>query len=383
MQFPPPLIRASHTFLAAVFIAAGCAPKGPVVVEATPARSGVSGTAPAPGKATTAEPAAATWRTYGREHVDLWLHGFALLQNDSSLVPYFDLPYAARLRALRSARGVVTSLDMNHASLAATLRERPSLVSAQFLPLYFETWDELRQGFDRFLRANGEARSASTAEEARVIAIFAASFPAATDREWARRFVQALDDERTKFHHGWWAGEARQREAGRSAFETAWRETYRAPFERFLRNAGYRSGEIVFALPLGGEGRTLTPSTGATVIAIAYPGAPDSVPVAMAAFAHEVAGLVTNGVVRDQTSEADRRSGVADRYTTLAAVRGGALLLARVAPHLVSAYQRYYVRLSGARPTDPVETAFERTFAIPDSLRDAITRQLDMILGGI
>jgi hypothetical protein len=44
---------------------------------------------------------------------------------------------------------------------------------------------------------------------------------------------------------------------------------------------------------------------------------------------------------------------------------------------------RYYLKEAGrAAPADP-RSAFVAAFSIPDAVRDAIGRQLDVILGGI
>ena len=61
-----------------------------------------------------------------------------------------------------------------------------------------------------------------------------------------------------------------------------------------------------------------------------------------------------------------------DRYTSAAAVRGGALLLQRVAPELLPGYARYY--LTAARRTigsDPV-ASLAIAFPLPAAIRDAI-----------
>jgi len=64
-------------------------------------------------------------------------------------------------------------------------------------------------------------------------------------------------------------------------------------------------------------------------------------------------------------------------------VRAGALLLERVAPDLVDGYARYYLRSANASFTGDPKAALATTFPLPDRLRDAITRQLDVVLGGI
>jgi hypothetical protein len=65
-------------------------------------------------------------------------------------------------------------------------------------------------------------------------------------------------------------------------------------------------------------------------------------------------------------------------------VRGGALLLAKIAPELVDGYARYYLRSANVASTaaDP-RAALAAAFPLPDNIVQAITRQLDIVLGGI
>ena len=67
-----------------------------------------------------------------------------------------------------------------------------------------------------------------------------------------------------------------------------------------------------------------------------------------------------------------------------AAVRTGYLLLQRTAPDLADGYARYYLRSANASAsaTDPGAT-LASVFPLPDPLREAIVRQLDVVLGGI
>jgi hypothetical protein len=44
---------------------------------------------------------------------------------------------------------------------------------------------------------------------------------------------------------------------------------------------------------------------------------------------------------------------------------------------------RYYLKEVGRTPSTEPRAAFVSAFAIPDAVRDAIGRQLDVILGGI
>jgi hypothetical protein len=74
---------------------------------------------------------------------------------------------------------------------------------------------------------------------------------------------------------------------------------------------------------------------------------------------------------------------LAERYQSAAAVRGGALLLQRVAPESVDGYMRYYLRSVNRAATGNVQSSFLSTFALPDTIRDSLTRQLEVVLGGI
>jgi hypothetical protein len=49
----------------------------------------------------------------------------------------------------------------------------------------------------------------------------------------------------------------------------------------------------------------------------------------------------------------------------------------------VPGYMRYYLQQAGRNPPTDPRAMFAQTFAVPDAVRDAITRQLEVILGGI
>ncbi|MEP7345092.1 MAG: hypothetical protein ABI877_07490 [Gemmatimonadaceae bacterium] len=364
----------------------GCAQRGPVLVDAVPAgepasQPPVSSGAPPATRSTVRD---VVWRVYAREHVDLWLHGFAMLQGDSTLVPYFRPDYRVRMERIRRDRSLTTALDASHDRLASYLAANPRLISAQFIPLYFDTWEDLRQGFDLFLRANGNPRYGRDQAAANVIATFEASFPQSSDREWARSFVQALDDERARFYREYWLAETRVREGARSAFEQMWRDKYRAQLRPFFTNAQQDDGEVVLSLTLGGEGRTVTTGRRENFIAVPYPESEAQAHEPLYVFLHEIAGPPATTAVHDQTTPAEQRDGTSDRYASLAAVRGGAIILQRIAPELVTGYQRYYLGIARVRvgDSDP-SAAFERTFPLPEQVRAAVARQIDIILGGI
>lgn len=369
--------RAGLGVYALGMLAAACRP-GPVVVTSTPSTA-----TSAPAAERTSGAPAAGWRLETREHVDLWLHGFAMLQRDSSLVPYYRLGYRDELSRARRAANVRTELDASALVLTRRVTENPGLVSAQFVALYFATWDDLRRGCERFLRADGNVRAARDQETLRMFATLATYFPTAADRDWLQLFVESLEDERTRFFRGWWQQQQSARTAVRSAVESQWRTKYGPAFARFMRGTSQREGAIVLALPLGGEGRSLDVGRRDNFITVGFPGPGDDPLEALYGVAHEAVGTVSNAVVRDNTSPRDQQTGETGRLSTLAAVRGGATLLSRVAPDLADGYRRYYLRIARQVPGPDVTRQFEAIFALPEGIRTALDHQIDLVLNGI
>lgn len=323
------------------------------------------------------------WTTATREHIDLWLHGYALLTSDTARVPLFQRGYREHMRALRSKRGVFTQLDANADKLSARFRINPALVNGQFLPFYFSSFQEIQQVTDLFLRSDGNPQSANDPTVRQQFAVIAAAFPTAADRDWLRLFVQSLADESARFYQGYWTAEQGTRSNVRQAVDLVLRQ-YQPRLQRFLNNTQQPSGSIILSLPLGGEGRTVALSRQQSEVAVGYPSSADSAVEALYVFAHETVNAITGPAITDNTTPAEQRSGAAGTYSANANVRAGALLLQRVAPDLAGGYMRYYLRTAGlSAPAGDPSVAFATAFPIPDTIRDAITRQLDVVLGGI
>lgn len=336
---------------------------------------------------TTAGPAPlvdAVWPVRTREHVDLWLHAYALLARDSTLVPYFRRGYVDRVAALRRERGVSNQLGPNRTTLLDRLNVNPALAtSGQFLPLYFESWSQMRQVIDVFVRAGGNPGASSDPTMRTYLALLAGAFPSAADREWLRQFAAAVDDESRRFHHDYWNAELRSHAGVIGRVDTLWHRQWRPALSRFLNNTQQQSGEVYLTFALGGEGRTIHFGKQQNAVAVALPDDRDQADVVLFVFAHEVVGAVASAAIEDNTTPADRRAGTASRYEQSAAVRAGALLLERTVPAVVPGYMRYYLQQAGRTPPTDPRAIFGQTFAVPDAVRDAITRQLEVILGGI
>lgn len=367
-----PLIRIAGLTSAAALVAA-CASVG----------GGGGGTVnPGPGAGEIASPSI-IWPVKTREHVDLWLHGFALLQEDTTFVPFFRRGYGTDMTVMKNRANVVTQLDANRDRLRARLTANPQLINAQFVPLSFPSWNELNAVVDLFVRANGDPRAASSQAQAAAIAFLAAYFQTGPDREWLRLFVQSLNDESSKFYHSYWLQQQRERSNVLEYVDTLWQRTYRPRMQAFLNNTQQAQGTILLSLPLDGEGRSLTNGKQSNIITVAFPERPNDAVEAIYVFAHEAMGSLATTAVTDNITPEQRRTGLGERYQSAAAVRGGALLIQRTAPEVLDGYMRYYLRSVNRSAGSNVQATFTSTFAIPDTIRDALVRQLDVVLGGI
>src|ERR1700680_2844083 len=323
------------------------------------------------------------WPVKTREHVDLWLHGYAMLQEDTTFVPFFKRGYSTDMIVLKNKANVVTQLDANHDKLRARLTTNPQLVNAQFVPLSFQTWADLTQTVDLFVRAGGDPRAASSQQQAGAIAFLAAYFPTGADRYWLRIFVQSLTDESTRFYHSYWLQQERERSNVLDLVDTLWQRTYRPRMQLFLNNTQQAQGSILLSLPLDGEGRSVTSGKQSNIIAVTFPERPSDAVEAVYVIAHEAASGIASTAVSDNITPEQRRAGLGERYQSAAAVRAGALLIQRPSPELLDGYMRYYLKSVNRPAGANVQATFTATFAIPDTFRDALNRQLDVVLGGI
>ena len=358
----------------ALLAAAGCA-SGGAAADTEP------GTAQ-PGAGQTAAPSPTTWPVQTREHVDLWLHGYAMLYQDTTRVPYFRRGYRDELVATKNRAGVVTQLDANRDRLASRLAASPTLFNTQFVAFYFDSWDEMRQAIDWFLQAEGDPRRASNVETQRILAFLAQNFPTAADRDWLRLFSQSLEDERTKFFRNSWV-QAQQTRAGTlAAVSELWQAT-RPRLQRFLANTQQEGGRVLLSLALGGEGRTINAGSRQNTVAVPFPDRAADAAEAVYVFVHEAALNVAATAVRDNITPAEQRSGVGERYTGAAAVRAGYLVLEKAAPDLAEGYARYYLRIAGVAAGADPRAALATAFPLPPAIREALERQIEVVRGGI
>ena len=317
------------------------------------------------------------WPINTYEHVDLWLHGFAMIQDDTTLVPFFRRGYKAEMNDLKRRANLTTQLDANVTTLRNRFAQNPRLVNAQFIPLYFANLDDMLQALDIFFRSEGDPRRASNQETASLIQLLAGYLPGPSEQQWAQLFVQSLRDENNRFYRAYWDQQQRERAAVLTQTRTVWNQ-YRNRFERFLNNTSQTGGEIILALPLDGEGRTLTSGKQENSTAVTFPLRPADAQEAIYVVAHELVGQIVQTAVSDNVTPTQTREGLTDRYVAAGTVRAGAMLLQKVAPELAAGYQAYYLRSAGR-----ASGSFTSVFALPEGMVSAISRQLDIVLGGI
>ena len=116
---------------------------------------------------------------------------------------------------------------------------------------------------------------------------------------------------------------------------------------------------------------------------VTFPATPATAAEALYTAIHEFVGSTAGPVVNDYVSPADQRAGTADRYVSAAQVRGGLILLQRTAPDLAAGYARFYLAQAGARAASDPVAALATAFPLPANIADALTKQIDVVLGGI
>jgi hypothetical protein len=366
--------------LAAALALVGCATTGP-------SRSGAFARSTMPRHAANARVTQAPppgWRIATMEHVDLWLHGYAMLTSDTGHVPFFARGYKQEIKEAKRQKNIYTNLDANQTELSQRFAANPALANGQFLAMYFTSFQEIATATDAFIRSNGDPRAARDPQLAQRIAMLASMFRSQADRNWLRLFVQSLQDESTKFYHTYWTDQQTARGAAFSAVSELWSSKGYPKLSRFLNNTQQPNGQFVLSIPLGGEGRTVNDGKQSNIIATEFPKTIDAAPEALFTFIHEAVGQLAQEAITDNTTPAEQRLGVTNEYVGNGAVRGGAILLQRILPELVPDYMRFYLRTLGRTPSagDPT-AAFAAAFPLPPAILAGLTRQIDVVLGGI
>lgn len=325
---------------------------------------------------------AGTWPIRTREHLDLWLHGYAMIQDDTSLVPLFRRGYKSEMQALRTRSNVTTQLDANMAALRARFVLNPQLGNAHFLPLQFDSPNSMRDAINLFIQSEGDPRRGGTQEGANAIALLANYFPTGLDRDWLRLFWRSLMEENTRFYHDYWLRTQAERAPVMRAVDALWQQ-HRPALRTYMNNSQQGNGVAFLSLPLNGEGRTMAQGRNNTITAVTFPASASDATDALYVIVHELMFAAANTAVTDNITPTEQREGLGDRYISAAAVRGGLMLIQKTIPSLADGYARYYLRAANRSAGTNPQATLATVFPLPETIRTALARQLDVVLGGI
>ncbi len=294
----------------------------------------------------------------------LWYHCLALLDvRGPGELPLHEPGYAGRVAREKAARDVRTRLDAEAERLGAALRADPAFEVLHFVPLYFAA-SERSAMLDALRRvAEGAPPGALTERERFGAAAVSGVLRTPEQRRLLGRLVAVMEEE-------WrvWLGPERARApmAVPAAFDATWRrlEPQLRPYLRARRLDG---GRILLVPALGADGRFFE----------GLPAVRDDnvVAVGTAAGGADAAWRVVRELCYPAVRQALRARVTGDRETGeresgRAAVRCGALLLERLAPEEVPAYETAWLRAAGR------SGSFAEAFAVSEEVLAALRREL-------
>jgi hypothetical protein len=279
---------------------------------------------------------------------------------------------------------IETLLDSRHDSLAQYLNEHPYIVNAQFVALEEHEWTDMYTDIQTFIASGGDPRKVHGTEAQQMIQQWFQIFPGAADRKWLQMFATALNDEYVKFYNAYWHRTEQERRPVLTAVDSSWSRVYLKQFRRFQEGADLERGEILLSLPLGAEGRSLLGGKRQNVIAVMFPDSVTAADQALFVVTHEAVGNVAGRAVGDNTTPNEKKSGLADRLLSAATVRAGAMVIERIRPNLLAAYQAYYLRAAGFEVPPGKESAeFAFRFPLTDPIVAQLKQALDAATTGI
>src|SRR3954471_1989360 len=190
------------------------------------------------------------WPVQTAEDVDLWFHGYAMIMNDTAKVLLFDRGYRDRMMERRRSLNVTTALDANMQALRDGMAKSSSVEnSGQFVIFSFASLDELVRVSKQFIQGEGSPQTVNDATTRQLFLTLRTAFRTVAEREWLRLFVDAIQDENTRFYQSYWNSQQTDRAAQRTAITTAWNNSYKSKFQRYLRNEQLIDGTLVLSLP--------------------------------------------------------------------------------------------------------------------------------------
>lgn len=326
------------------------------------------------------------WPIKTREHVDLWLHGYALVTADTSQVPLFRRGYRDSLIVVRNVAQVTSRLDTSLMALQQTLAATPPLVNGQFYALHFTNFGTLRVSLQQLTQSKGDVRAIRDRDQQQLVALAANYFGTQPMRDFAELLSVGLESESQRFFHANWLEVQRSRAPVLARADSLWRTVWFPRLAGFLRGTGQRNGEIIVSAVVEGEGRTITsnPTAGPSMV-VTLPPSVDRTAEVLYGIVHEAVGTFAATAVTENITPRQKSAGMGDRLQTAAVLRAGAMLLQRTLPAEVEGYAWFYLRVMG-RPQPGSGTALsalEAAQKLPQEMLDTMNKQLDLYLGGL
>jgi hypothetical protein len=303
--------------------------------------------------------------------VDLWYHGLAVVGFEGfSPLPLYAPEYAERIRRAKEAQGVYpTTLDRLRSYFRVAFASDSTYEIFHFLPLYFGSPDP-----DSMLAELAAAALGETPDEfgARVLADV---LTRKNQREVAGQFVQALEEEWDVFLRAHRDAEAARREEFLAAVEQKWTEELGPAIQGFLSDRRLERGVVLVSPALGPEGRVFLgdpADAGDNLVAVGMPAEFDDPSRVLFAAVRELCyPVASREVARHGVPGKDRVT--AERWSSRAAIRCGAMLLEVRRPELAAPYRNAYVR---AARLDPERVTFENAFPVDAQLLKEVRREL-------
>ena len=338
----------------------------------TVALAACGGGAPGPSDPTPA--LANEWRFTAEHHVALWYHGLALTDAGPAgvAVPYYRSGYATDVDAARRRISGSTPLAT---SLGSRLESSGAIDGMQFLPLYFDSWQQMRQAVDVWQQAGGDPARAGDAQTQAIIAFLSQRFSTAAQRSALIDFMNALEQERTSFFDTWW--NQTQPTALAQEAQALWR-SYQPRLTSFLRYSDAEGGHATLVPALRGEGRAES-GRGVAIVAVGGRAGEDA-QVIVGRVIHELAYSLAAEAVRDAVAPARIREIGEDVLVARAAVRAGAMIIERTVPELLPAYREDYIRAAGG---DSARRTLVQQFDLPNELVPALESAVQLATSGI
>jgi hypothetical protein len=306
------------------------------------------------------------WRFVAAPHVDLWYHALAVVgfQPMGSL-PYYAPGYRTRIAAAREAAGVgPTQLESEAAALRGAFSADPAFQVLHFLPLYFVGGDatDMFEAMRRAADGTGSAARPGTGAD-----LIVAVLPSSSQRALLARFGALLEEEWHTFYGAYWSDREVERTPWLAGLQASWGARYQTALTPYLDAFALTGGTVVVVEALGAEGRSLSGD----------PSDPRDNLIAVGGGVGDGPPRLLDFVVRELCFPAVRRAhdaatltsrgDAAVRLNSVAGVRCGDMLLARVHPGSVAGYRSAFLEAVGA-----TDRGFDETFALPPDLETAL-----------